>query len=40
MTQKSISFDEVAIATVERNAYRIHFWDMAEVVAVNGTKKC
>ena len=35
-----MSLDEVAIGTVGRNAYRIRFWGMTKVEAVNRMKKC
>ena len=32
--QKAISFNNVAIVYVKRNAYRIHFWYMSKVDAI------
>ena len=33
--QKAISFNNVAIAYVKRNAYRIHFWYISKDNAIN-----
>ena len=38
MTQKSMSFNDVAIFTVRRNNYRIHFWGVAKSKAGNRMK--
>ena len=34
LMQKAISFNNVAIVYVKRNAYRIHFWYMSKVDAI------
>ena len=33
--QKAISFNNIAIVYVKRNAYRIHFWYMSNDDAIN-----
>ena len=38
MSQKSMSFNNVAIVTVGRNDYRIHFRSMTKCEAVNSMK--
>ena len=39
MTKKSMSFDDVATATVEKkNDYRTHFWGMAKTEPVSRMK--
>ena len=38
MSQKSMSFNHVAIVTVGRNDYRIHFCGMTKCEAVNSMK--
>ena len=35
LMQKAISFNNIAIAYVEGNAYRIHFWYMSKDDAIN-----
>ena len=33
--QKAINFNDVAIVSIKRNAYRIHFWYMSKDDAIN-----
>ena len=33
--QKAMSFNNIAIVYVKRNAYRIHFWYMSKDNAIN-----
>ena len=35
LMQKTISFNNIAIVYVKRNAYRIHFWYMSKDDAIN-----
>ena len=35
LKQKSMGFNNIAIAYVQGNAYRIHFWYMGEDDAIN-----
>ena len=35
LMQKTMSFNDVAIAYVKGNAYSIHFWDMSKDNAIN-----
>ena len=35
MTQKSMSFNDVEIVTVERDDYLIHFWNMTKSETMN-----
>lgn len=38
MTQKSMSFKDITIVTVEKIDYRINIWGLTENEAVNRTK--
>ena len=38
MTERSMSFNDVAVVTFGRNDYRIHSWNMTRTEAVNGIK--
>ena len=35
LMQRAMSFNDVAIINVERNAYRIHFWYMSKDDAIS-----